>query len=83
MDAQLTVRLPQPLQRRLSQYANKLRLKRSDVIRLALEEFLSNAEEEQERPFVRVRSLIGEMESGIPDLGAEHRKHLVARFRRG
>jgi metal-responsive CopG/Arc/MetJ family transcriptional regulator len=82
MDTQLTVRIPETLQRKLSRYARKLRLKRSDVIRLALEEFLSDAEEEQERPFMRVRRLLGEMESGIDDLGAEHRKHLVARFKR-
>ena len=82
MESQLTVRLPQKLHRQLARYSTKLGLKRSDVIRLALEEFLADAVEEQEKPFFRVKNLLGRMESGIPDLGTEQRKHLVTRFKR-
>jgi predicted transcriptional regulator len=39
MDAQLTVRLPEALRRKISRLAKKLRLKRSDIVRLAIERF--------------------------------------------
>lgn len=40
MDAQLTVRIPEELDHKLRDTANQLGLKRSDVIRLALQQFL-------------------------------------------
>jgi predicted transcriptional regulator len=82
MESQLTVRLPATLQRKLARYAKNLRLKRSDVIRLALEEFLIDVEEDRQKPYVQVKRLLGGMESGILDLGTEHRKHLIKRFKR-
>lgn len=39
MDAQLTVRLPETLSRKIARLAKKLKLKRSDIVRLALERF--------------------------------------------
>ena len=36
MDAQLTVRLPETLSKKINRLAKKLRLKRSDIVRLAL-----------------------------------------------
>jgi len=39
MDAQLTVRLPEALSKKINSLAKKLKLKRSDVVRLALERF--------------------------------------------
>ena len=39
MDAQLTVRLPETLSKKINRLAKKLRLKRSDIVRLALERF--------------------------------------------
>ena len=82
MDSQLTVRLPETLDRKVTRYAKRLRLKRSDVVRLALEEFLSEFEDEDFRPYTRVKHLIGSFESGLADLGAEHRKHLLQRWKR-
>jgi len=40
MQSQLTVRLPEDLDREVSNAAERLRLKRSDIVRLALEQFL-------------------------------------------
>lgn len=79
MQRQLTVRLPAELAERLDRAAQRLRRKRSEIVRLALEEFL--AVEIEERPIERVRDLLGQVESGIPDLGQRHREYLLRRLR--
>ena len=81
MDSQLTLRLPEDLAERLANSAKRLKRKRSDVVRIALEQFLDA--EPQARPIERVRDLIGRVESGVPDLGSQHREHLIRRLRRG
>lgn len=81
MDAQLSLRLPGDLAEKLERSAKRMKRKRSDVVRLALERYLS--EEAEARPIDRVRDLIGAVESGIPDLGQKHREHLIQRLRRG
>ncbi len=81
MDAQLTLRLPNALNKKLQRTATRLKRKRSDVVRLALEQFLDT--EPEMRPVERVRDLLGKVESGMPDLGQNHREHLIRRLRRG
>ena len=81
MDSQLTLRLPGALAEKLERSARRLKRKRSDVVRLALEQFLEAAP--QTRPIERVRDLLGSIESGVPDLGQRHREHLLRRLRRG
>ena len=81
MDSQLTLRLPGTLFEKLERSARRLRRKRSDVVRLALEQFLET--EPEVRPVERVRDLLGSIESGLPDLGQRHREYLVRRLRRG
>ena len=81
MDSQLTLRLPGALSEKLERAARRLRRKRSDVVRLALEQFLDT--EPEIRPVERVRDLLGRIESGVPDLGQRHREYLVRRLRRG
>ena len=81
MDSQLTLRLPGELADKLGRSAKRLRRKRSDVVRLALEQFLDS--EPEIRPVERVRDLLGSVESGVPDLGQRHREHLIRRLRRG
>lgn len=81
MESQLTLRLPVALAAKLERSARRLRRKRSDVARLALEQFLDAAPEI--RPVERVRDLLGRIESGVPDLGQRHREHLIRRLRRG
>jgi hypothetical protein len=45
---------------------------------MALEEFLGSRDESLgTRPYDKVRDLLGSIESGIPDLGQNHRKHLL------
>jgi len=83
MESQLTLRLPAALAGKLERSARRLRRKRSDVVRLALEQFLESESEPQLRPIERVRDLLGAIESGVPDLGQRHREHLIRRLRRG
>jgi predicted DNA-binding protein len=82
MDRQLTVRITDVLADRLDQAAREMRRKRSDIVRLALEEFLGEPDSEKlPRPVDLARDLIGSVESGIPDLGQNHRQHLLTRLR--
>lgn len=81
MESQLTLRLPEVLLRKLERSARRLKRKRSDVVRLALEQFLET--EPAVRPIERVRDLLGRVESGVSDLGQRHREHLLRRLRRG
>jgi predicted transcriptional regulator len=78
MGEQLSVRLPAELAEALDRAAKQLRRKRSDVVRLALEQYLEGTEE---RPIDRVRDLLGRYESGAPDLGQHHREYLIKRLR--
>lgn len=81
MEPRLTLRLPKALFEKLEHSAKRLKSKRSDVVRLALERFLDT--ETDIRPIERVRDLVGRIESGVPDLGQRHREHLIQRLRRG
>jgi metal-responsive CopG/Arc/MetJ family transcriptional regulator len=78
----LTIRLPKDLDRELSALAKKLRLSRSDVVRMALQKFTIEFEESGNRPYEKVKNLLGVVESGIPDLGSDHRKYLLERIKR-
>ncbi len=81
MEHQLTLRLSADLSERLDLAAKRLARKRSDVVRLALEQFLSAQVET--RPIEQVRDLLGRVESGLPDLGQRHREYLIKRVRDG
>jgi len=85
MHAQLTVRLPENLAQRVADAARKLRLKRSDIVRLALDHYLGESfTQEEPAPYERVKRLVGSVNSAITDLGTSHREHLVKRMgRRG
>jgi metal-responsive CopG/Arc/MetJ family transcriptional regulator len=82
MNSQLTVRLPDSLGKDISMLAKKLRLKRADIVRMALERFVKEAEgKEESSPYDRVKSLLGSISSGISDLGESHREHLLRKFK--
>lgn len=81
MEQQLTLRLSAELAEQLEVAAKRLQRKRSEVVRMALEQFL--AVQVEDRPINRVRDLLGAFESGVPDLGQRHREYLVKRLRSG
>jgi metal-responsive CopG/Arc/MetJ family transcriptional regulator len=82
MDAQLTVRIEEELGRALDEAAKRLDRKRSDVVRMALREFLFGSSH-SDRPVERVRTLLGSVESGIPRLAERHREYIVESLKRG
>lgn len=81
MDNQLSFRLPASLAKKLDEAAIRMKRKRSEVARLALEQFLET--DLEVRPIERVRDLLGKVERGIPDLGERHRDYLKAQIRHG
>ncbi len=80
MEKQITLRISSDLEKRLARAARLSRRRRSEVVRLALEQYLETPD--GVKPIDKVRDLIGKYESGIPDLGQRHREHLRARIKR-
>ena len=77
MGAQISVRLQEPLLKQLNREARKRRVRRSDLVRAALEAFLSGeAAGINSLPYERVHDLVGSLSGGPPDLGEQHRKYL-------
>lgn len=83
MESQITLRLPENLAADLDRAAKRMRRKRSEILRLALEQYLSGAAHTDEKPFDRMAGLVGSVESGIVDLGERHREYLTQRLRHG
>jgi Arc/MetJ-type ribon-helix-helix transcriptional regulator len=83
MTGQLTVRLPEDLDRSLEEAAERMQRKRSEVVRLALRRYLELSPAGKGSPADRVRDLIGLLDSGIPDLAENHRAYVLEAIRRG
>ncbi|MBI3754294.1 MAG: hypothetical protein HY266_09700 [Deltaproteobacteria bacterium] len=83
MTTQITVRVQEDLNREVYGMAKRLHLKRSDIVRMALEKFVRGDEGvKQGTAYEQVKNLIGSVASGLPDLGKSHRKYLVERMKR-
>ncbi len=83
MSDQLTVRLPDDLSQSLMVAAARMERKRSEIVRMALSQFLEFESRNRDRPADRVRHLIGSLETGIPDLAERHRAYLLESLKRG
>ena len=81
---QLTVRVSDEYAEKLERLTKRLGIKRSDIIRLALKQFLEEDFEKDSRrtPFQKISRLLGIVESGLKDLGQHHREHLVQKIKR-
>jgi hypothetical protein len=78
MPSQITFRLDEEFQEQIANVAKKLRRKRSDIVRLALEKFISEIDGLNEsKPYEQVKGLIGSVSSGIPNLGEAHREYHI------
>jgi predicted transcriptional regulator len=74
---QLTIRIPQEYNEKIEILAEKMGLKRSDIARLALKEFIEeNIAADDRVPYDKVKHLLGAAESGIKDLGQRHREYV-------
>jgi Arc/MetJ-type ribon-helix-helix transcriptional regulator len=83
MSKQLSIRIPEELAEALEEASQRLNLKYSEVIRMALRDFLRKFPADYKKPADRVCDLIGSLESGIPDLAERHREYLLESLRRG
>jgi Arc/MetJ-type ribon-helix-helix transcriptional regulator len=83
MEDQVTVRLPEDLSRALRAASRRMQRKNSEIVRLALREFLGTSPGGGLRPADRVRGLIGSLNSGVPDLAEKHREYILESLRRG
>lgn len=82
MTSQLTIRLPEELKQALDRASRKLDRKPSELVRMALREFLRAAPPVGSRPVDRVRGLLGSLESGLPDLAERQREHILESLKR-
>ena len=80
---QMTIRLPDEYKTHINDIALRTGLKKSEIARLAIKRFIESfeAQEAKDRPASRAQDLLGVAESGISDLGAEHRRHLLRQVR--
>ena len=77
MPQQLTVRLPEDLSRALRAASRRTQRKSSEIVRMALRQFLEVSPSAGRRPADRVRGLLGSIESGAPTLAEEHRAFIL------
>ena len=73
--AQLTVRIPDGLNRALEAAAARLERKRGEFGRIALRRFLGL--DGHGKAAARVHDLLGSLDSGVPDLAEHHRRYLL------
>ncbi len=79
---QLTVRMPDEYKKKVEVISKRLGLKKSDVVRLAVKQFIEdNMKMDDRPPYERIRHLIGSAESGISDLGQRHRHYITSKIR--
>lgn len=82
MKSQITIRLPDDLEEDLNTMSQRFRLRRSDIIRMALEKFAREFKGGEEgKPYDRVANMIGTISSGLPDLGEAHRRYLLKKIK--
>jgi predicted transcriptional regulator len=80
---QLTIRMPQEYKEKIEILAERMGLKKSDIARLALKDFLdANLTGDDMAPYDKVKHLLGSAESGIKDLGQRHREYLMKKIRK-
>jgi tRNA(Phe) wybutosine-synthesizing methylase Tyw3 len=75
--------MPNELAKKLTKVARRLGLKKSDIARLAIHQYLMEAAspKEKNKPYEKVKNLIGSVSSGLPDLGQNHRTYLLNRLK--
>ena len=83
MASQITVRLPEDLKESLELAAARAKVKSSEVVRMALRDFLGTPKGSRPRAAERVRGLVGSLASGIPDLAEKHRKYVLESLKNG
>jgi predicted transcriptional regulator len=78
---QLTVRMADEQMLKIENIAKKMGLKKSDVTRMAIKKFIEEYGDDEEKPYAKIKHLLGVVESGLPDLGQNHRNHLLKKIK--
>jgi predicted DNA-binding protein len=79
---QVTIRIPDEDLSMIKQIAKSTGLKKSDITRMALKKFIEEYTKETEKNYYsKAKRLIGVVESGISDLGQNHRKYLIRKIK--
>jgi len=79
---QITIRMPEEYFSKIEQIAKSSGLKKSDITRMAIRKFLENYTDDEEADlYGKAKRLIGVAESGISDLGQNHRKYFITRIK--
>ena len=79
---QLTIRMPEEYFVKIEQIAKSSGLKKSDVTRMAIRKFLDEYSNEEETDlYSKAKRFVGIVESGISDLGQNHRDHFIKKIR--
>jgi hypothetical protein len=74
--------MPEKFLFKIEQIAKASGLKKSDITRMAIQKFLNEYSNDKEADlYSKAKSLIGVVESGISDLGQNHRKYLIKRIK--
>jgi antitoxin component of RelBE/YafQ-DinJ toxin-antitoxin module len=81
---QITIRTSDNLMLKIEKIAKEMGLKKSDVTRMALKKFADEyaLKASAQKPYDRVKHLIGSAESGVKDLGQRHREYLVKKIKK-
>jgi len=80
---QFTIRMPDDYGEKVSALAKRMGLKKSDIARLALKQFVDgNLDGDQGTPYQKVKHLLGSTKSGINDLGQRHRDYTLEEIRK-
>jgi antitoxin component of RelBE/YafQ-DinJ toxin-antitoxin module len=81
---QITIRMPDEHYTQIEKIARQMGLKKSDITRLAIKQFIetNNIPQSAATPYAKTRHLLGSVESGIPDLGQNHRAHLIKKIKK-
>ena len=83
MMQQITIRMTKEDLGRIEHIAKTAGLKKSDITRMAIRKFVDEYKPEESTPiYEKVKHLIGVAESGIPDLGLNHRKHMIEKIKK-
>lgn len=77
MVVQLTIRMPDEQMNMIEHIAEKMGLNKSDVSRMAIKKFIDEYGDNSEKPFTKVKHLLGVVESGVTDLGQRHSDYLI------
>jgi metal-responsive CopG/Arc/MetJ family transcriptional regulator len=79
---QFTIRMPEEYFAKIEQIAKSSGLKKSDITRMAIRKFLEEYSSEKEADlYSKAKRFVGVVESGISDLGQNHRKYFIKKIR--